>query len=578
MMKNVPIPLKVSLGFAVIIAMFVVVLVTNKQNITHLSDNAEWVSHSQQVLSEIEHVLSLVKDGEVGERGYAITGDEAYLAPYKEAQADVYEHLDDLIVLVDDNPSQQQLARHLRVLIQRKFDLLEEAVVLRHDMGFDAIKDHMKANEGKQVMDNIRAEIQKMMLVEERLLEERHLFLLNQMSRSTRINVLMLILAIGVVIGILFLINYLVVGPINRLNAKALMISKGDLSNEFNKDNRRDEIGRLAFAFKVMQASLIKRAKQAGQIAQGDLSLNIEPLSDQDTLGIAFKAMVEQFHEQMMQIKEGVNVLSSSSNEMMAVMSQLATGASETATSVSETTSTVEEIKQTAEVANQKSTEVSDSSKELVAVSKQGNESVQKSIDGMLNIKQQMESIAAIVIQLSERSHKIGEIANTVNDIAEQSNLLAVNASIEASKAGEYGKGFAVVAQEIKNLATRSKDSTVEIRSILSDIQKEISSAVLATEQGGKVIEDGMQQSNKARDIISLLSDNTENASQANLLIAATTQQQLVGMDQIATAMESIKEASVQNSNSTKQVELSVSELKDLGNKLIKLAARYKLN
>src|SRR6185437_10071117 len=125
----------------------------------------------------------------------------------------------------------------------------------------------------------------------------------------------------------------------------------------------------------------------------------------------------------------------------------------------------------------------------------EGRRAVEDSIDGMAQIRLQMELIAESIVRLSEQSQAIGEIIATVNDLAEQSNLLAVNASIEAAKAGEHGKGFAVVAQEVKSLAVQSRQATAQVRSLLNDIQKATGSAVSAAEQGSRVVEAGAKQS-----------------------------------------------------------------------------------
>ena len=357
---------------------------------------------------------------------------------------------------------------------------------------------------------------------------------INKMGKEMLVMAVVIVIIV-IIIAIIF--SKLFTRPIVKLNQISKYLADGDLTHSIDI-NRSDEIGALANSFKSMQKNL---------------------------------------RNQIEEITEGVNVLSSSSSEIMAMISQLASGSAETATSVSETTSTIEEVKQTTDVSNQKATEVADSAQKISMVSQDGRRSVQETIEGMNKIKQQMESIAGIVIQLSEKSHTIGEIATTVNDLAEQSNLLAVNASIEAAKAGEQGKGFTVVAQEIKNLAERSKESTVQIRTILADIQKEISSAVMATEQGGKVIDEALDLSTMASEVITTLASSVEQASQANIQIAASSQQQLVGMDQITSAMENIKEASLQTTNGTKQTEESVVELNKLGERLLKILKQYKL-
>jgi methyl-accepting chemotaxis protein len=274
------------------------------------------------------------------------------------------------------------------------------------------------------------------------------------------------------------------------------------------------------------------------------------------------------------QLRESINQLASSSSEILATTTQVASGSAETASAVSETTVTVEEVKQTAQLANQKARAVSDSAQKASQVSQSGRKSVEEAMQGMQRIQEQMESIAESIVRLSEQSHAIGEIIATVNDLAEQSNLLAVNAAIEAAKAGEQGKGFAVVAQEVKSLAEQSKQATTQVRTILGDIQKATSTAVLATEQGNKAVQAGVKQTTETGEAIRLLADSIVEAAQAATQIAASSQQQMVGMDQVALAMENIKQASVQNVAGTRQAEVAAQSLHELGKKLSDMIGR----
>jgi methyl-accepting chemotaxis protein len=212
--------------------------------------------------------------------------------------------------------------------------------------------------------------------------------------------------------------------------------------------------------------------------------------------GLAIGVLLTRFITQ--QLREAIAQLSSSSAEILAMTTQMASGAAETATAVSETTTTVEEVKQTAQVSSQKAKYVSETAQKASQVSQGGRKSVGDSIEGMSRIREQTESIAESIVRLSEQSQAIGEIIAAVNDLAEQSNLLAVNAAIEAAKAGEQGKGFAVVAQEVKSLAEQSKQATAQVRTILMDVQKATSAAVMATEQGSKAVEAGVKQSAEA--------------------------------------------------------------------------------
>jgi len=276
-------------------------------------------------------------------------------------------------------------------------------------------------------------------------------------------------------------------------------------------------------------------------------------------------------------LRQAIGTLASSASEILATTTQVTSGAAETATAVSETTTTVEEVKQTAQVSSQKAKYVSESAQKAAQVSQAGKKAVDKTIDGMSRIQQQMESIAESIVRLSEQSQAIAGIIAVVNDLAEQSNLLAVNAAIEAAKAGEQGKGFAVVAQEVKSLAEQSKQATAQVRAILNDIQKATSATVMATEQGSKAVAAGVKQSTDAGESIRVLTESIAEAAQAATQIAASSQQQLVGMDQVALAMENIKQASTQNVASTRQTETAAQSLHELGQKLKQLVEGYKV-
>lgn len=283
------------------------------------------------------------------------------------------------------------------------------------------------------------------------------------------------------------------------------------------------------------------------------------------------KRIEEELNKVFKEVQEAVNVLSPSAREILASTTQAASGVAETAAAVSETTTTVEEVRQAAQVTSQKANHVSENAQLAVKTAQSGKKAVDQLIEGMRHIRERVESIAESIVRLSEQGQSISEIITTVNDIADQSNLLAVNAAIEAAKAGEQGKGFAVVAQEIRSLAEQSKQATARVRAILGDIQKGTTTAVMATEQGSKAAEAGTQQSATAEETIRVLADYISEAAQAASQISVSGQQQMAGMDQIASAMENIKQTSTQNATSAKQVESAAQNLHELSQKLKKL-------
>lgn len=331
---------------------------------------------------------------------------------------------------------------------------------------------------------------------------------------------------------------------------------------------------------KILAAPLTEIAALAKRVGSGELKVDVPFVNRMDEVGIlaqTFRKMVENLQKQTRDITEAVNVLASSSNEIAATTAQLASGTEETAVAVSQTTATAEEVKQTTGVSSQKARHVSDIAQNAVQVAQAGTKLVGETIEGISRIMEQMEYIAETIVRLSEHNQAIGDIIATVDDLAEQSNLLAVNASIEAAKAGEHGKGFIVVAQEIKGLADQSKQATRQVRTILNDIQKSSSAAVMATEKGSKAVEAVVKQSSGTGDSIGELSRIINEASQAAMQIAASSQQALVGVDQVALAMNSIKQATSQNAASTKQVEVTVRNLQELGQRLKTLVEHYKV-
>ncbi len=318
----------------------------------------------------------------------------------------------------------------------------------------------------------------------------------------------------------------------------------------------------------------------AERVAAGDLTVRIEDEKRSDEVGAmqqALRTMIDNLRSLNKELQNGFGILASSSTEILATVSQVAAGAAETASAVSETSTTAEEVKQTAHLSNQKAKTVEEAAQKAAAVSETGRQAVSKTLEGMNHIREQIESIAESVVRLSEQGQAIGEIIATVNDLAEQSNLLAVNAAIEATRAGEFGKGFAVVAQEVRSLAEQSRQATTQVRTILMEVQKATSAAVMATEQGTKAVAAGVKQATDAGESIRTLSGSVGNAAQAATQIAASSQQQLAGMDQIASALANIRQAATQNMAATRQLEVSARSLQELGGRLKSLGERQRI-
>lgn len=264
-------------------------------------------------------------------------------------------------------------------------------------------------------------------------------------------------------------------------------------------------------------------------------------------------------------VRKAIDTLTSMSAEILAGTTQQAAGMRQQTSAVSETVSTVDEVLQTAEQAAQRAQLVSSSSQRAAEVSQVGRSAVEELVIAMSTIKEQTGSIAESILTLAEQAQAIGEIIASVNDIAEQTNVLSLNAAIEASRAGEHGKGFSVVATEIKALADQSKKATAQVRQILGEIQNATSAAVMVTEQGSKSVNSAIKTVNEAGATIRTLADAVNEAAQAAAQIAASSGQQVTGMHQIHQAMKHINQASNQNLASTRQAEQAAQNLSHLG-------------
>jgi methyl-accepting chemotaxis protein len=274
-------------------------------------------------------------------------------------------------------------------------------------------------------------------------------------------------------------------------------------------------------------------------------------------------------------MQEGAAILTSAIRNIITMTSQVTSNVTEAASAVTQMVTTAEETKHTAHLVGQRAKEISTNAQYTAEISQLGQDAVEKALAGMQHIRQQMESIAHSIVQLSEQSQTISTIINSVNELTEQSNLLAINAEIEAAKAGEKGKGFGVVAQEVKSLAAQSKSATAKIRLLLNDIHSAVQTAVHVTAQGTQAVDAGVKQSLDAGESIRALSQNINDAVLAMSQIVSSSQQQALGMDQVVLAIASIRQATAQNTDGIQRIDREAQHLYIVGQTLKELTERY---
>jgi methyl-accepting chemotaxis protein len=270
-------------------------------------------------------------------------------------------------------------------------------------------------------------------------------------------------------------------------------------------------------------------------------------------------------------IREAVSGIGSASTQVLARVSQQGAGAQEQASAVAETVATAEEVTETAEQAAARARKVRDMVEEAAAAGTRGRQAVEHSLEALDTVRQKMHGTATAILQLAEQAQAISEIVAMVNDLADHSNLLALNASIEASRAGEYGKGFAVVAREVHDLAEQSKRATLQVRDILGHIQRATQAAVLSTEEVSRSIGEASTTGRDSGEVIRNLAEALTASSPVVAQIAGSMGQQATAMAQILDAMKHVDRVARETLEAGRESESAARDLMQQGGQLARL-------
>ena len=319
--------------------------------------------------------------------------------------------------------------------------------------------------------------------------------------------------------------------------------------------------------------------KFIAKVAHGDLSERLE-VSGKDEfaqLGSDLNSMTESLAHVASDTSEAINTIYSTIEQLQSSINNQSAGASEQAAAVNQTTASLDEIKAMAAQAMEKVQILGETAERSRRESEQGGTAVEQAIVGMTSIRERVEGIAHTILALSEQTQQIGEITSVVNNLAQQSKMLALNASIEAAKAGEAGKGFAVVAAEVRELAEQSQQSTAQVQKILQDIRHATDRAVMATEEGSKGVDIGMISVQRSGDVMRQLGEVVRETSIVSQQISAVVRQQFIGLEQVTSAMKEINTVTSQFVSSTQQSKESSAGLSLVAERLRNSVSMYKL-
>jgi len=278
------------------------------------------------------------------------------------------------------------------------------------------------------------------------------------------------------------------------------------------------------------------------------------------------------------QVSVAVRHIQASSAELQAAANQQATGAKEQATAMNEVTTTISELMATSRQIAESARRVADIAGQTSTQARAGDATVARGTEAVNAIKRQVDAIVSHMLELGKKSQQIGAVLEIVSELAEQTNILAINATIEAAGAGDAGRRFGVVADEIRKLADRVGGSTKEIRALIDDVRAAVNTTVMTTETGSKAVEAGSNQFAQVAASFGQISSQVVTATEAAKEIELSTKQQATAVEQVNVAITNVAQASKESEVSTSQTLRTAVELATLSRDLLKLVEAQKVN
>jgi methyl-accepting chemotaxis protein len=314
-------------------------------------------------------------------------------------------------------------------------------------------------------------------------------------------------------------------------------------------------------------------------VADGDFtrSMSVKTKSEIGVLVTTVNKMVATWRSSIEKLKEVIDQTNTCSERMTDAGKQQEHNTAEQASAVSEITSTLTELNASSNKVNEKAEMVSKSSNDVLQIASKGEKSVKSSIREINSIRGKIKTISEHALNLSIEAQQIGSIVKTVSDISNKTDMLAINAGIEAARASEHGKGFSIVASEIRELADKSQKSADKIAVLIENIQSATNSTVLSTEEAIKGFQVGIKLILEAGHTIKNLIKHIQATVNYAGEIALASRQQTLGNEQVVSAMSNIDEGMKTTALSASQILIDSTNLKKLGNDLSKVAGRYKI-
>jgi len=385
-----------------------------------------------------------------------------------------------------------------------------------------------------------------------------------------------------------------VVAPVQKLVSFAERFSQGDYrvravvesSDDFgfiaeNLNRAAENSSRAVFnqeAQENLQKSVTEFLTIVSQIARGDLTLRGRVTND--ALGNVVDSvnyMLDNFVKVLERVRKGALDVQSSANEILIASEEMSTGAIQQDQEITNTSSAVEQLTVSMKQVSNNAEASAEAARRALDAAEQGNRSVRDTLEGMQRIRSSVQATAKRIKALGDRSLEISEIVNVINDITEQTNLLALNAAIEAARAGEAGRGFAVVADEVRKLAEHSRNATKDIAALIKAIQAETNDAVVVMEEGTKEVEIGAKLADQAGRALDAISSVVRQSAELVQEISLASKQQVRGTEGVANAMQIISNITRQTSQGARQTARTVEQMVHMSEQLNEALSQFRV-
>ena len=384
-------------------------------------------------------------------------------------------------------------------------------------------------------------------------------------------------------------------GQVNKITELFQSIRRGDYHARVPVLTQ-DELGRMAGNLNTMlddtlnliqtreerdniEAAIMRLLDEVSGVAEGDLTARAEVTDDlTGAIADSFNMMITELRAIIQNVQQATLQVSSSANEIQATAEHLAYGSESQASQIIDTSAAIDEMSVSIQQVSENATTSATVSRQALNNAQRGTRAVQNTISGMQRIQEQVQETAKRIRRLGESSEEIGKIVELIEDIADNTAILALNASIQASMAGEAGSGFAVVAEEVEQLAEQATEATKQIGSLIRTIQSETLEAVQAMEITTQEVVSGSQLANEAGSALTEIETVSRQLSELIQSISLASQQQARGSETLARAMSEIAEVTQQTAAGTKQAAVSINNLTLLADELRGSVSRFRLS